>query len=70
VEAEKLKKWLAESNIELPTGQVQADAAPRILPAWGVRSLPWLILTDAKHIVRVEGFPLADLDGKLKEISE
>ena len=36
------------------------------MAAWGVHSLPWLILTDDKHLVRVEGFPLAELDGKLK----
>jgi hypothetical protein len=30
--------------------------------------LPWLILTDDKHIVRAEGFNLKQLDGKLERI--
>jgi hypothetical protein len=33
---------------------------------WGVRSLPWLILTDSKHIIRAEGFNLSELDEKIK----
>jgi hypothetical protein len=30
--------------------------------AWGVKSLPWLILTDRKHIVSSDGFTPAELD--------
>jgi len=36
---------------------------------WGVKSLPWLILTDAEHIIRAEGFALNELDGRLKQLS-
>ncbi len=36
--------------------------------AWGVKSLPWLILTDSQHVVSAEGFGLNELDGKIKEI--
>ncbi len=68
VESEKLKQWLKDSNIELPVGQIPADAVEKTCAAWGVRSLPWLILTDRQHIVRAEGFPLAELDEKLKQI--
>jgi hypothetical protein len=32
---------------------------------WGIRSLPWLILTDKKHIVTAEGFSVTELDEKL-----
>jgi hypothetical protein len=35
--------------------------------AWGVRSLPWLILTDSEHIIRAEGFVLAELDARIEE---
>jgi hypothetical protein len=34
--------------------------------AWGVKSLPWLILTDRQHVVRAEGFGLAGLDERLE----
>jgi len=33
--------------------------------AWGVKSLPWLILTDQKHIVEANGFSLAELDERI-----
>jgi hypothetical protein len=38
--------------------------------SWGVRSLPWLILTDKKHVVTDEGFSLAELDEKLNGDSQ
>lgn len=31
---------------------------------WGVRSLPWMILTDKNHIVAAEGFTVSELDEK------
>jgi hypothetical protein len=34
---------------------------------WGVKSLPWLVLTDKKHIVRTEGFGIDELNVKIKE---
>jgi hypothetical protein len=33
---------------------------------WGVKSLPWLILTDRNHIVNAEGFDLVELDEKIR----
>jgi hypothetical protein len=35
--------------------------------AWGVQSLPWLILTDKKHTVVAEGIGLDDLDNLLRQ---
>lgn len=37
--------------------------------AWGIQSLPWLVLTDKDHVVRAEGFSLADLASKLNAIA-
>ncbi|HUW18688.1 MAG TPA: hypothetical protein VMW16_05245 [Sedimentisphaerales bacterium] len=37
--------------------------------AWGVKSLPWLILTDREHIVRFEGFSLEELDERLEQLA-
>ncbi len=39
----------------------------KIAIAWGVKSLPWLILTDKDHIVSSNGFSLNELDEKLKQ---
>jgi len=35
---------------------------------WGVKSLPWLILTDRKHIVRAEGFAFSELNDRIDEV--
>jgi hypothetical protein len=37
---------------------------------WGVKSLPWLILTNKQHIVHIEGFNLNELDKKIKQLKE
>ena len=37
--------------------------------SWGVEALPWLILTDKKHIVQVEGFSTTELDAKIQNIN-
>jgi len=34
--------------------------------AWGIRSLPWLILTDSEHIVQLEGFAAEELNNKVE----
>jgi hypothetical protein len=36
---------------------------------WAVCSLPWLILTDSRHVVAAEGFGLSELDAKIEQIS-
>jgi hypothetical protein len=38
--------------------------------AWGASALPWLILTDKAHRVTAEGFPLEELDAKLKDVAK
>ncbi len=37
--------------------------------AWGIKSLPWLILTDQRHVVRAEGFPLTQIESMLQTLS-
>jgi len=36
---------------------------------WGVRSLPWLILTDKEHIIQTEGFSINELDEKITALN-
>ena len=61
---DKLNNWIKKNNIPFPVGMIQDDEEKTRF-TWGVRSLPWLILTDKKHIVTAEGFSLAELDEKL-----
>ena len=60
-----LNEWVKENNIQFAVGMVQGDVEKARF-TWGVRSLPWLILTDSRHTVVAEGFGLRDLDDKVK----
>jgi hypothetical protein len=56
-------------NISFPVGMVSNDEQA-ICFTWGVKSLPWLILTNKQHIVIAEGFNLDELEVKIKTITE
>ncbi len=64
-----LNDWLKEYNIPFTIGIVQSDGEKTRFD-WGVRSLPWLILTNRKHIVRAEGFSLTEIDEKISAIAQ
>ena len=68
VDKEQLDNWVKKNHISFPIGMVEGDAE-EVRFNWGVKSLPWLILTDAEHIIRAEGFALNELDGRLKQLS-
>ncbi len=59
-----LSRWVKKNNIPFPVGMVQGNEANTRF-AWAVKSLPWLILADQKHIVISEGITLQELDGRL-----
>ena len=64
IDLAQLDKWLRESNISFQVGVIPSDEE-QTRTEWGVKSLPWLILTDKQHIVTAEGFSLAEMDEKL-----
>ena len=64
VEQAKLKKWIKENKITFSIGTIAAQEE-QICFNWGVKSLPWLILTNSGHIIRSEGFQINDLDEKI-----
>lgn len=64
VEQKDLDEWVKKYNVPFSIGMVRGDAEKTIF-AWGVRSLPWLILTDREHIVEANGFSLAELDERI-----
>jgi len=57
--------WAAKHRTQLPLGRIKENAE-EVKSAWGVQSLPWLILTDTEHVVRAEGFALSELERKLE----
>jgi uncharacterized GH25 family protein len=65
VDEDTLNEWVKNNNIPFTVGMVQGDEEETRF-AWGVRSLPWLILTNRKHIVNANGFSLAELDEKIQ----
>ncbi|MBN2182384.1 MAG: redoxin domain-containing protein [Sedimentisphaerales bacterium] len=65
IEQEYLDKWLKEYDIYFSTGLIETNVE-QIKFNWGVKALPWLILTDKEHLVRVEGFAINELDDIIK----
>jgi protocatechuate 3,4-dioxygenase beta subunit len=65
-EQEALNQWVKKNNVPFSVGIVQGDVEKARFN-WGVKSLPWLILADSKHIVRAEGFGLDELEKKIME---
>ncbi len=68
VDENTLNEWVKKYKIPFPVGMVQGDAEETRF-TWGVKSLPWLILTDTEHVVCAEGFGLSELNGKLEDIA-
>ncbi|MBN2590748.1 MAG: carboxypeptidase regulatory-like domain-containing protein [Sedimentisphaerales bacterium] len=64
IELAPLDKWIQENNITFTIGVIPSDHEKTQFD-WGVKSLPWLILTDKYHKVIAEGFGIAELDEKL-----
>jgi len=58
-----LDEWTKKYNV--PFSAIVEGDAKKIRFDWGVKSLPWLILTDQKHIVEANGFSLAELDERI-----
>jgi hypothetical protein len=64
IDQDVLNKWKNEYNIPFPVGMVESDA-DKARFTWGIRSLPWLILTDREHVIRTAGFQVNELDEKI-----
>ena len=67
VDPNTLDKWAKDNNVPFAVGMIQANEEKTRF-AWGVKSLPWLILADRKHIVTAEGFGIEELDDKIEVI--
>jgi hypothetical protein len=65
IDKNTLDKWIAENNIPFRAGLIE-DGEEIIRNNWGVRSLPWMILTDENRVVAAEGFTVSELDAKIR----
>jgi hypothetical protein len=68
VEEKTVNQWLKKNSIPFECS-LPVEGFEKKQLEWGVKSLPWLILTDEDHIVRAEGFGIDELDKKLTQIS-
>lgn len=55
---------VTHKDIPFPVGMI-TDCTEKTRNTWGVRSLPWLVLTDRGRKVVAEGITLQALDSKL-----
>ncbi|MFC1760638.1 carboxypeptidase regulatory-like domain-containing protein [Planctomycetota bacterium] len=60
VEQQILKDWVEKNTIPFAT-VVMTGNTQDTLSKWGVRAIPWLILTDKEYIVRAEGFAVDEM---------
>jgi len=67
IESDKLQAWAKDNNLPFPVGTITGDTETT-RTTWGVKALPWLILTDSKHIVATEGFGIDELNDKIGQI--
>jgi protocatechuate 3,4-dioxygenase beta subunit len=68
LEEQALKQWAMENNITQMTAMVGEDEE-KTLENWGVKGLPWLILTDNEHVVTAEGFSINKLNDMLEKVT-
>ena len=69
IDEDLLNDWVKKNNIPFTVGAITADIEKTRF-TWGVKSLPWLILTDQKHIIQAEGFGVNELDEKITTLRE
>ena len=69
IDKSTLDEWVKEQNIPFVVRMIEAeDEKTRF--TWGIKSLPWLILTDKEHIVTAEGFSIGELDERITKLTE
>jgi hypothetical protein len=64
IDENALDEWAKESKVPFSVGMIRGDAEKARF-TWGVRSLPWLILTNNSHVIISQGLSPGDLDKQL-----
>lgn len=67
IDEESLEQWVKENNIPFPVGRTMPEFGKSRFD-WGVKSLPWMILTDQMQIVTSEGFGPNEIEEKISEL--
>ncbi|MBN1805720.1 MAG: hypothetical protein JW837_10745 [Sedimentisphaerales bacterium] len=69
IDENNLNEWMRNENIPFAVGMVRGNVQ-KIKFEWGVRALPWLILTDHNRVISAEGFSLSELYEKIDTVAE
>jgi hypothetical protein len=69
VDESQLNEWIKRSNVPFPVGLIAGDKE-KVRFNWGVKSMPWLMLTNKKHQVSSSGFSLTELDDKIQSMKK
>jgi len=67
MEQKNLDEWIAKYQIPFAVG-VLKDQPDKTKFDWGVKALPWLMLTDVQHVVQAEGFTVTELEEKIQGV--
>jgi peroxiredoxin len=65
IDENTLNEWAKKYKIPFAVGMIQGNEEKTKFN-WGVKSLPWLILTDKEHVVTAEGFSVNKLNEKIE----
>jgi hypothetical protein len=66
-ERKQINAWVKQHTGDLPAGRFNKQLIKEIRQAWGIETLPRLVLTDRNRVITAEGFALDELDAKIKE---
>ena len=66
-EKKQIDTWAKRHSITVPVGRLFKKLLKEIRQAWGIETLPRLVLTDRNHVIIAEGFVLEELEAKIKE---
>ncbi len=69
MEQKDLDQWITKYQIPFPCGLMK-DQPDKTKFAWGIKALPWLLLTDKQHMVQAEGFAIDKLAEEVGEIPD
>lgn len=66
-EKKQVDAWVKRHSITVPVCRLFKELLKEIRQAWGIETLPRLVLTDRNHVIVAEGFAPEELEAKIKE---
>lgn len=69
IDRAELGRWVKDNRLPFPVGMVRVNGQ-EVRRMWGLKSLPWLILTDGDHVVTAEGFDLEELGQRIGDVAD